>query len=509
MNIQFVKESNIKELKNTILVLGLTIESLNLPNNIHIQGINREILNNLFNTLVSDNLFSGSEGDILSTILISESEENVKLLLYGLGPSSRKITQLDLEELGGKFSVINFIKNKDIYIKMPELLYNGNINESKAISYIANGFRLKSWNFSKYKNFNNHEVNRREEIKVFFESTDPEQSILLFDKLSKITNSVIHSRSLVSEPGNILTTYKLTEEAEKLTNLDLKVKVLDETDLLKLGLNAILSVGDGSKYKPRLVILKWNGYDDSEDYQLALVGKGITFDSGGISIKPSNRMDEMKGDMAGASVVLGVLEALAKKKSKVNVVGILPIAENMPSDKAQRPGDIIKSVSGKTIEVLNTDAEGRLILADALWFAQKEYNPKIIIDIATLTGAIVIALGHEYAGLFSNNKDLSKQLINSGIDVGEKLWELPLDPIYDKDIESDIADVKNVGSNRGAGSITAASFLKKFIENNRIWAHIDIAGTSWDSRERPLSKKGATGFGVRLLINYIEKNHES
>ncbi len=269
----------------------------------------------------------------------------------------------------------------------------------------------------------------------------------------------------------------------------------------------MLSVSQGSTKEPQLLVLHWNGTDRDED-PVAIVGKGVTFDSGGINIKPSNGMEEMKGDMAGAGVVLGLMESLAMRKAKVNVVGVMGLVENMPSGSASRPSDVVTSMSGKTIEILNTDAEGRLVLADAMWYVQEKFSPKTVIDLATLTGAIVVSLGHEYAGLFSNSDDLSKQLSEAGESVDEKVWRFPLHEEYAKDVISDIADVKNVGSGRGAGSITAAEFLKHFVKDGVSWAHIDIAGVEWDKKDRPLCPKGATGFGVRLLSAFLKKNYE-
>jgi leucyl aminopeptidase len=274
----------------------------------------------------------------------------------------------------------------------------------------------------------------------------------------------------------------------------------------KLGFGALLGVGQGSIRESQLVVMQWNGGPENQK-PIAVVGKGVTFDTGGISIKPSNGMEDMKYDMAGSGVVLGLLKSLALRKAKVNVVGVMGLAENMPSGSAQRPSDIVTSLSGQTIEVLNTDAEGRLVLADALWYTQDKFKPQYMINLATLTGAITVALGYEYAGLFSNNDKLSEMLTKAGEQVGELLWSMPMSKVYDKDINSDAADVKNIGSGRGAGSITAAKFLERFV-NKTPWAHLDIAGMAWDKAERPLSGKGATGYGVRLLNAFLKDNFE-
>jgi leucyl aminopeptidase len=300
---------------------------------------------------------------------------------------------------------------------------------------------------------------------------------------------------------------QVLEIATSLKKYGVKVSVLDHRDMEMLGMNAILGVGRGSDFPTYIISMEYCS-DKARD-KVALVGKGLTFDSGGICLKPSNKMGEMKGDMTGAAVVIGTLKVLATQKATANVVGVIGVAENMISGRAQRPGDVVTSLSKKTIEVDNTDAEGRLVLADALWYTQEKFAPKLMIDLATLTGAIQVALGHEFAGLFSNSDRLSTELEEAGKMVGEKLWRLPLHPSFVDDIKSEIADIKNVGSGRGAGSITAAMFLKEFIPDGSDWAHIDIAATEWDSKNRALSKKGATGFGVRLLIDFITRYYEN
>jgi leucyl aminopeptidase len=273
-------------------------------------------------------------------------------------------------------------------------------------------------------------------------------------------------------------------------------------------MGALLGVGMGSSNPSRLVTLEWNGNPSSKKASLGLVGKGVTFDTGGISIKPSEGMEEMKMDMGGSALVLGVMKTLALRKAKTNVVGVIGLVENMVSSKAQRPSDIVKSMSGKTIEVLNTDAEGRLVLADALWYCQEKFKVKTMINFATLTGAIIVALGDAYAGLFSNSDDFSYKLIKSGRNTDEKVWQLPLGNEYDELLDCDIADVKNITGTKGAGSITAAQFLKRFVNDEVNWAHLDIAGVAWINKDLPLSKKGGTGFGIRLINDYISNNFE-
>ncbi|MBI1954003.1 MAG: leucyl aminopeptidase, partial [Proteobacteria bacterium] len=326
-----------------------------------------------------------------------------------------------------------------------------------------------------------------------------------FSQLGCVTEGVFKTREVVTEPANVLYPESFAKSVQQLQEIGVKVEIFGEKEMKKLGMNALLGVGQGSVKESQLVIMQWQGLK-KDTAPLAFVGKGVTFDSGGLSLKPRTGMAEMKSDMAGAGTVLGLIQALALRKAKVNVVGIIGLAENMPSGTAQRPGDIVTSLSGQTIEILDTDAEGRLVLADALWYAQDRFKPKVMIDLATLTGAIVIALGHEYAGFFSDNEELALQILESSKATGEKLWRLPLHESYDKTLDSDIADVKNLGSD-GAGSITAAHFLKRFT-NKVPWIHIDIAGTAWSKKDQPLWAKGATAFGVRLLNHFVTQYYE-
>jgi leucyl aminopeptidase len=285
------------------------------------------------------------------------------------------------------------------------------------------------------------------------------------------------------------------------------VQILGEAEMKKLGMGALLGVGQGSERESKLVVLRWNG-GKKGDAPIAFVGKGVTFDTGGISIKPAGGMEEMKWDMGGAGVVIGLMKALAGRKAKVNVVCVAGCVENMPDGNAQRPGDVVTSMSGQTIEVLNTDAEGRLVLADALWYTKEKFKPKFMVNLATLTGAIIVALGTSRAGLFSNNDKLAEQLFKTGEKTGEELWRLPLADVYDKQINSDIADMQNIGKDREAGSITAAQFLQRFVGDTP-WAHLDIAGTAWSKKDSPIAVKGATAYGVRLLNELVADFYES
>lgn len=329
-----------------------------------------------------------------------------------------------------------------------------------------------------------------------------------FGPLSAVADAVLFSRDLVAEPANVLYPAEFARRVKELERLGLEVEILGEAEMEKLGMNTLLAVGVGSERESQLAVIKWNGGKEGEA-PIAFVGKGVCFDTGGISLKPADGMEEMKWDMGGAAAVAGLMHALAGRKAKVNVVGVLGLVENMPDGKAQRPGDVVVSMSGQTVEVLNTDAEGRLVLADALWYTQERFKPKFMIDLATLTGAIIISLGLEYAGVFSNDDDVAEGILDAGPKVGENVWRLPIPAAYERHIDSPIADVKNMGNGRAGGSITAALFLQRFT-NGTPWAHIDIASTAWvkDSRN-PTVPDGAVGFGVRLLDRMVADKYEA
>ena len=329
-----------------------------------------------------------------------------------------------------------------------------------------------------------------------------------FRPLAEVAEGVFLTRDLVSEPANVIFPASLAERAKALTELGVAVEILDENRMAKLGMGALLGVAQGSANAPRLVTMRWNGAPRAKDKQpIAFVGKGVTFDTGGISIKASGGMEDMKWDMGGAGVVIGLMRALAGRKAKVNAVGMIGLVENMPSATAQRPGDVVTSMSGQTVEVINTDAEGRLVLCDVFWYCQEKYRPRAIVDLATLTGAIIISLGHQKAGLFANDDTLASRLVAAGSAVGEQLWRMPLGDAYDRQIDSDIADMKNIGG-REAGSITAAQFLQRFIKEGTPWAHLDIAGVTWSKKNAATVPKGGTGFGVRLLDRLVREHYE-
>ena len=411
------------------------------------------------------------------------------------------------EEIGGSF--FTYIKNDKTINSID--IYADSLNEnkeklSKIFSEFVFGFNLKSYTFNKYKTVNKDKINKKITFKVI--SSYKESIEKKYKYYDAIKEGVFLSRDLVSEPPNVLNPKRYTEEIKKLSKLGLKVEILNEKKLKKLGMNSLLGVGQGSENETFLVVIKWNGAKNSFGKPMAFVGKGVCFDTGGISLKPARFMEEMKYDMGGSAVVVGLMKSLALRKAKVNAVGVVGLVENMPDGNAQRPGDIVKSYSGKTIEVLNTDAEGRLVLADALTYTEEKFKPKFIIDLATLTGAIIMALGEEYAGLFSNNDELSNNIFKASENVNEKVWRLPLHKNYDKLMDSPIADIQNINYVGGAGSITAAQFLQRFIINKTPWAHLDIAGMAFSKKAANLNPGGATGFGVRLLNNLIKEFYE-
>ena len=411
------------------------------------------------------------------------------------------------QEKGGSFFTLlkqyKKVSKIDIY---PDTL---DFDSTKLISFFSQfiyGFNLKSYTFNKYKTLNKEKINKKINFKII--SSFKEKIQKEYKYYDAIKEGVFLTRDLVSEPPNVLNPKRYTEEIKKLSKLGLKVEILNEAKLKKLGMHSLLGVGQGSENETFLVVIKWNGAKNNFGKPLAFVGKGVCFDTGGISLKPARFMEEMKYDMGGSAVVVGLMKSLALRKAKVNAVGVVGLVENMPDGNAQRPGDIVKSYSGKTIEVLNTDAEGRLVLADALTYTEEKFKPRFIIDLATLTGAIIIALGEEYAGLFSNNDELSKNIFKSSENVNEKVWRLPLHKNYDKLMDSPIADVQNINYAGGAGSITAAQFLQRFIVNKTPWAHLDIAGMAFSKKAANLNPGGATGFGVRLLNNLIKEFYE-
>lgn len=445
--------------------------------------------------------FKGKKGDILSLVAPTSSAYD-NIFIVGLGVA-KKIDALVAQTIGGKiYAALNAAK-----VKSTLIVVDGHGVKVETEANVAYGISLRSYQFDKYRTTVKKEDKPKfSEVNIF--SNIKKDTKALFDKLQKVADGVFLTRDVVTEPPNVLYPESYADIVKKeLTAVGATVKILGEKQLSKLGMGALLGVGQGSARESKVVVISYNGGKKS-DKPLAFVGKGVTFDTGGISIKPSNGMEDMKYDMGGSGVVVGLMKALAGRKAKVNAVGIIGLVENMPGSNAQRPSDVVTSMSGQTIEVLNTDAEGRLVLADILTYIQQKHNPQIIVDLATLTGAIVVALADQYAGIFSNNDKLSDNISAAGFATDEKVWRFPLTEEYDKMIDSEIADMQNIGNGRGAGSITAAQFLKRFIENDTPWIHIDIAGVSWDKKGKDTSPKGATAFGVRLLNEFVEKNYE-
>jgi len=411
--------------------------------------------------------------------------------------------EFEIQNIGGK--VISEIKlAKDINVIFS--------NENKSLeNYYFNFFLgcfLKKYSFTKYKTIFKKNENAKEIINLLITSSNKNFFIKIKNNIENIVNGVFLTRDLVSEPPNYLNPEKFVSEIKKLSKLGLKVDVFDYSKMKKIGMNALLGVAQGSKNLPYFVTITWKPNNSKNKKPLSFIGKGVCFDTGGISLKPAKFMEDMKYDMAGAGAVVGLMKTLALRKSKSYVVGAVALVENMPGGSAQRPGDIVKSYSGKTIEVLNTDAEGRLILADAIYYIDEQYKPELIVDLATLTGAIVVSLGSEYAGLFSNNDKLSEKLIKAGEIENEKLWRFPLHKNYDKLMDSKIADMQNINYSGGAGSITAAQFLQRFLKNGTPWAHLDIAGMAWTKKDLETIPTGATGYGVKLLNKFVEKYYE-
>jgi len=370
----------------------------------------------------------------------------------------------------------------------------------------ALGARLASYRFDKYRT-TEPEEKKPTLATVRIVCDDPKAARKAYRPLDAVADGVFFTRDLVSEPANILYPEEFARRVKKLEKLGCKVEILGEKEMEKLGMGSLLGVGQGSRRESQLAVIQWKGAKDPDAQPIAFVGKGVCFDTGGISIKPADGMEDMKWDMGGAGAVSGLMMALAGRKAKVNVVGILGLVENMPDGNAQRPGDVVTSMSGQTIEVINTDAEGRLVLADALWYCQDRFKPKFMVDLATLTGAIIVALGHDFAGLFSNDDDLSEKLLAAGKAVAEPLWRMPLPAAYEKQLDSHIADLKNIGGRPG-GSITAALFIQKFV-NGVPWAHLDIAATAWRTPSvRSTTPDGPTGYGVRLLDRFVTDHYE-
>ena len=369
------------------------------------------------------------------------------------------------------------------------------------------GLTLRAYRFDRYKTKKKKdEAEDDQPVRIKVAVRDVAAVTQAAESRKAVSDGVQLARTLVNEPPNVLYPEEFARRAAELAALGVEIELFDEAALGTIGMGALLAVGQGSEYGSRVVVMRWNGAADRASQPIAFVGKGVCFDSGGISIKPGAGMEDMKGDMGGAACVTGLMHALAARKAKANVIGIIGLVENMPDGKSYRPGDILTSLSGQTIEVINTDAEGRLVLADLLWYVQDKFKPAFMVNLATLTGAIIVALGTEHAGLFTNNDELSQKLLTAGIETGEKVWRLPLSPSYDKLIDSKFADMKNTGGRHG-GSITAAQFLQRFV-NDTPWAHLDVAGTAMGAPADEINQSWAAGWGVRLLDRLVSDHYE-
>ena len=451
--------------------------------------------------------FEGKKGQSM-TVLAPSSSSLERVLCVGVGKPV-EVTAEKLTELGGSiFSALDGATyGASVHV---DAIDKCDVKPAEFAAAIAYGATLRAYRFDKYKTKNTPD--KKTMLTTLTVHTDGAAAAKTkYATYAKIADGVYLTRELVSEPANILYPAEFASRIKsELTKLGVKVTVLGEKEMTKLGMGSLLSVGNGSERESQMVIMEWNGLPAAKkrgSVPISFIGKGVCFDTGGISLKPAASMEDMKWDMGGAGVVTGLMKALAGRKAKCHVIGAVGLVENMPDGKATRPGDIVKSMSGQTIEILNTDAEGRLVLADVLHYVNDKDKPKFLVDLATLTGAIIVALGSSRAGLFANNDDLAEKIYKAGETVGEPLWRLPLGEEYDKELNTDGADMKNIGSGRGAGSITAAQFLQRFVGETP-WVHLDIAGVTWSKKDAPLAARGGTAFGVRLLERLVADHYE-
>ncbi|MPZ57514.1 MAG: leucyl aminopeptidase [Rhizobiales bacterium] len=457
----------------------------------------------LFKRAAAANKFTGKNGSALD-IVAPAGLKVARLLVIGTG-KAKDLASLDLVKLGG--AAMGCIPASAAEATLFAELPGGALSPAQAAE-IALGVRLRAYSFDRYKTTKRKEDEEpKGEKRVTIAVADASAARRAFAPRQAAADGVDIARDLVNEPANVLYPEEFARRAGALKKLGVSVEVLDVKAMKKLGMNALLGVGQGSRRDSRLVVMRWNGGARGAE-PVAFIGKGVCFDTGGISIKPASGMEDMKGDMAGAACVVGLMHTLAARKAKVNAVGAMGVVENMPDGNAQRPGDIVTSMSGQTIEIINTDAEGRLVLADVLWYVAQRFKPKFMVNLATLTGAIIVALGQEYAGLFCNDDKLAEQLTKAGQATGEKVWRMPLGPEYDKLIDSKFADVKNTGGRHG-GAITAAQFLQRFVQKGVPWAHLDIAGTGMGPPTTDINRSWGSGFGVRLLDQLVADDYES
>ena len=455
---------------------------------------------NLVRRAAAADRFTGKNGSALD-IVAPTGLDVPRLIVLGTGKQGQ-FKDRDLVGLGG--AVVGRLPKSAAQATIFAEFATGPLKAGQ-IADLALGARLRAYTFDRYKTKRKEGDERAEKVEVNFACANPAAAEKAWASTMAIADGVVLARDLINEPANILYPGELARRASGLTRLGVVVEVLDVPAMKKLGMGALVAVGQGSAHESKLVIMRWNGGKRGVE-PIAFIGKGVCFDTGGISIKPAQGMEDMKGDMAGAACVVGLMHALAGRKAKVNAIGAIGVVENMPDGKAQRPGDIVTSMSGQTIEVINTDAEGRLVLADVLHYVNKRFKPRFMIDLATLTGAIMVALGQEYAGLFSNDDRLVERLTKAGEATSERVWRMPLGPEYDKIIDSKFADMKNTGG-RWAGSITAAQFLQRFVGKTP-WVHLDIAGTALSSPQTDINKSWSAGWGVRLLDRLVEDYYE-
>ncbi|MBV1706709.1 MAG: leucyl aminopeptidase [Hyphomicrobiales bacterium] len=452
--------------------------------------------------------FTGKAGQVLD-MLAPTGLGCARLIVFGQGDKDGKEAPAPTRHLhlGGKIRARLSGGESRILCEAP----GAPAWAAEAICDMVTGLQLRDYKFNRYKSKKADDTENNHQNDVTFLVADAAAVKKALARQAGLTEGVALARDLVNEPPNVLFPEEFAKRAKELTALGVEVEVLGEKDMAKLGMGALLAVGQGSKRDSQMVIMRWRGVKSGKDKDaakpIAFIGKGVVFDTGGISIKPAAGMEDMKGDMGGAACVVGLMHALASRKAKVDVIGAIGIVENMPDGNAYRPGDIVKSMSGQTIEVINTDAEGRLVLADVLWYVQDRFKPAFMINLATLTGAIIVALGQDHAGLFSNNDALSAQLASAGQATGESVWRMPMGPGYDKLIDSKFADMKNTGGRHG-GSITAAQFLQRFI-NGTPWAHLDIAGTAMGSPQNDINQSWGSGWGVRLLDRLVADYYET
>jgi len=434
--------------------------------------------------------------------LLAPAETDLdRIVVVGAGKPD-ELTEYDWLRLGG-VAMSALLKSKSATVHVERT--DGGKLAAKHVADFALGMKLRAYSYDRFKTTKDENGKPPARIAVTVACADPAGARRAWASAEAIGEGVVLARDLVNEPANELGPVEFAARASELKKLGVAVEILTEKELKKLNMAALLGVAQGSPRPPRVAVMRWTG-GKAKEPPVTFIGKGVVFDTGGISIKPAANMEDMKGDMAGAAAVVGVMKALAGRKAKVHAVGIIGLVENMPDGAAQRPGDIVKAKSGKTIEIVNTDAEGRLVLCDLLAYAEGRFKPRLMVDLATLTGAIIIALGHTNAGLFASDDELAEALLAAGTATGDTLWRMPLEPAYDKLIESKFADMKNVGG-RAAGAVSAAQFLKRFVDKTP-WAHIDLAGTAMSSPQNEINQSWASGWGVRLLDRMVSDKYE-